>query len=202
MSVLGLCGGIGAGKSTVARRLQREFGAVVIDVDQLGHAVLEPAGRAYDAVIAEFGTHLVTSEGAIDRAALGRLVFSDSQSLAALEAISHPAINHELDQMLAALPDDAIVVLDMAILVESTLGRNLPSGRGYDTVLVVAADREVRLERLVNLRGMDRADALARMDSQATDAERRAVADHVVTNNGTEAELVQQIDDFVAEWLR
>ena len=183
MLVVGLTGGIGTGKSTVATLLG-ERGAVVIDVDALGRDVIAPGGRARDAVVERFGT--------ADRVELAARVFADPDELAALEAISHPAINAELDERLAALPDGAVVVLDMAILVESDLGQ-LDSGRGYTVVVTVEAPLAARLERLVE-RGLTEADARARMANQATDAQRRAVADHVIVNDGDLPALERQVD--------
>lgn len=193
MRIIGLTGGIGAGKSTVASLLA-DHGAVVIDVDALGRRVLEPGGRAEAAVVERFGPGILDLSGRIDRSALARRVFADPAELAALEAISHPAINADLDRMLDLLPDDAVVVLDMAILVGSRLGRDLPSGRGYDTVVVVEAPEAVRLARLVELRGMTEVDARARIAAQPTDADRRAVADHVVVNEGDLHALAQRVE--------
>ena len=194
--VIGLCGGIGAGKSTVASLLA-ERGAHVIDVDAIGREVLtfdDVRERIRDA----FGEGVLAADGSIDRAELAGLVFGGDGRLADLEAISHPAINRELASRLDALAGDPppLVVLDMAVLVESELGR-LPDGRGYTQVVVVEADPEVRLARLAD-RGVDADDARARMASQATDAERRAVADHVITNNGNEAALGAQVNTLWA----
>lgn len=204
LRVVGLCGGIGAGKSTVAALLA-ERGATVIDVDGIGRDVLT-RDDVRDAVVAEFGADVLATDGTIDRSALAALVFAcrtpgSANRLSDLEAISHPAINRELDRRLSELSDGPagrpvdgphLVVLDMAVLVESDLGR-LPDGRGYTEVVVVEADRRVRLERLAG-RGMTIADAEARMASQAGDAERRAVADHVVANDGDRAELDRAVD--------
>ncbi len=196
--VIGLCGGIGAGKSTVASLLA-ERGAHVIDVDAIGREVLtfdDVRDRIRDA----FGEGVLAADGSVDRAALAGLVFAVDRGfggdgrLADLEAISHPAINRELARRLDALAGDPppLVVLDMAVLVESELGR-LPDGRGYTQVIVVEADPEVRLARLAD-RGMSADDARARMAAQATDAERRTVADHVLTNNGDEAALDAKVN--------
>ena len=127
MRIIGLTGGIGAGKSAVAARMAGR-GAVVIDVDAIGREVLEPGGAAAAEVIERFGERVVDDDGRIDRARLAKVVFSDREALAALEDISHPAINVEIDRRLDAIGDDALVVLDMAILVGSRLGRDLPSG--------------------------------------------------------------------------
>lgn len=191
MRIVGLTGGIGAGKSTVAALLAAR-GAVVVDVDGLGRAVIAPGGRAEAAVIARFGSGVVGPDDHIDRAALARRVFADPADLAALEAISHPAINAELDdhlQRIATDDPDAVVVLDMAILLGSRLGRDLASGRSYGEVVVVEVPVETRLARLIERRGMTEADARARLAAQPTDEERRAVADHVVTNDGDLADL-------------
>ncbi len=192
--MVGLCGGIGAGKSTVADLLAGH-GARVIDVDALGREVLTHDDvRAQ--VAAAFGDGVLAANGSVDRAALAAVVFAggpDDTRLAELEAISHPAMNRELGRRLDALAADPppLVVLDMAVLVESELGR-LSDGRGYSQVVVVEADPEVRLGRAV-ARGMDADDVRARMAAQATDAERRAVADHVLTNDGDEESLARQV---------
>jgi dephospho-CoA kinase len=183
MQIIGLTGGIGAGKSAVAARMAAR-GAVVIDVDAIGREVLGPGGAAAASVIERFGERVVDADGRIDRARLAKVVFSDREALAALEDISHPAINAEIDRRLDAVGDDALVVLDMAILVGSRLGRDLPSGRGYDTVVVVDAPEAIRVDRLVGIRGMPEADARARIAAQPRDADRHAVADHIVVNDG------------------
>lgn len=202
MLIIGLTGGIGSGKSTVARLLG-DKGAVVIDVDQLGRDVLLPGGRAHDAVIDEFGRGIVGDDGYIDRAKLAAVVFNDPSALARLTAISHPAINAELADRLGELPSDAIVVLDMAVLVESQLGRADPA-HSYRRVIVVETDIDTRVERAV-ARGMRAEDVRARINSQATDAERRAVADMIVRNDGALASLVTEIDRLwptILDWSK
>ena len=190
--MIGLCGGIGAGKSTVAGLLAGH-GAHVIDVDAVGREVLtDPAVLAE--VADTFGDGVLDAADDVDRAALAAEVFGGGR-LTELEAISHPAINRRLEATLTDLATrpgpPAVVVLDMAVLVESRLGR-LPGGRGYTEVVVVEADPEVRLARLAD-RGVSADDARARMAAQATDAERLAVADHVVTNDGDLASLETQV---------
>jgi len=199
MLVVGLTGGIGAGKSTAAARFA-ELGAAVIDVDAIGRDVLAPGGRAEQGVIDAFGPGITDDNGNIDRSKVAAEVFGRSDRLAALEAISHPAINAELDiqlQELAERGEVQMVVLDMAVLTESRLGQ-LESGRGYTQVVVVESPEAVRMPRLIE-RGLTEEQARARMASQATDAERRAIADHVIVNDGTPEELAAAVDQVWAE---
>lgn len=180
MLVVGLTGGIGAGKSTAAK-LFAAHGAVVIDVDSLGHVVIAPGGKAHDAVLAAFGT--------VDRGDLGAIVFADRAELDRLTSISHPAINAELAERLDAI-DDAIVVLDMAILAESNLGRGM-----YRQVVTVEAPEELRVQRAV-ARGMAEVDVRRRIAAQASEGERRRLADHVLVNDGSEADLAAELDQI------
>jgi dephospho-CoA kinase len=182
--IVGLTGGIGAGKSTAARRFAA-LGAMLIDVDALGHVVLEPGGKAHDAVLDAFGT--------VDRRELGPIVFADPAMLDRLTAISHPAINAELVERLDALPTTTdVVVLDMAILVESNLGKPDPE-HSYTVVVTVEAPVELRVTRAV-ARGMAEVDVRRRIAAQASEEARRAVADHVLVNDGDEAALHAQVD--------
>jgi dephospho-CoA kinase len=190
--IVGLTGGIGAGKSTVAALLQAR-GATVIDVDALGRAVIEPGGRAYDAVAAAFGPSILDPDGRVDRAALARIVFGNPGQLRRLTAISHPAINAELVDVLDRLPPDGIVVLDMAILVEGNLGRPDPD-HSYSVVVTVEAPEEQRVARAV-ARGLSEADARRRLASQASEEERRAVAGIVIVNSGSPAELETRVEE-------
>ena len=194
MLVVGLTGGIGAGKSTAAARFG-ELGAAVIDVDAIGRDVLAPGGRAEQGVVAAFGPGILDERGRIDRAKVAAEVFANPDRLAALESISHPAINAELDALLRELAgrgETQVTVLDMAVLAESRLGR-LDSGRGYTEVVVVEAPEAVRLPRLIE-RGLTEEQARARMASQASDAERRALADHVIVNDRSPGELKAAVD--------
>jgi dephospho-CoA kinase len=193
MLIIGLTGGIGSGKSTVASMLG-DRGATVIDVDALGRVVIAPGGRAEAAVVAEFGDGIADADGHIDRAALARAVFGRPDELARLTAISHPAINAEMAARLDELSAGSIVVLDMAILVESNLGRGDPA-HSYSRVVVVEAPEALRIERAVQ-RGMAEADVRARISSQATDAQRRAVADAVIANDGGLEQLVARVDEL------
>ena len=183
MLVIGLTGGIGAGKSTASAHFIA-LGATVIDVDALGHVVLQPGGKAHDAVLAAFGT--------VDRRELSSVVFADPEQLARLTAISHPAINAELAELLTTITAE-VVVLDMAILAESNLGQGM-----YSTVVTVEAPIELRVARAV-ARGMVEADVRRRLAAQASEDERRRLADHVLVNDGDEASFLAQVD---ALWER
>ena len=206
MLVIGLTGGIGSGKSTVATLLA-ERGATVIDVDALGREVIAPGGRAEGQVVVEFGPEITDAEGHIDRAGLARVVFGQPEALTRLTAISHPAINAELADRLDAVRGDecsaeSVVVLDMAVLVESNLGRGDPE-HSYTKVVVVEAPPDLRVRRAV-ARGMEADDVRARIASQATDDERRAVADAVITNDGDLATLAERVDELwrlVLSWV-
>ena len=175
MIVVGLTGGIGAGKSTFAAKLAA-LGAEVVDVDAIGRAVIAPGTPGADAVLAEFGT--------TDRRELAQQVFGDPAARKRLEAISWPLIEEELRRFVAAAVDNGVevFVLDMAVLPQG-LGKGI-----YGPVVTVEAPAELRIERLIG-RGMDPADARARMEAQTTEAERRALADFVVENDGGADEL-------------
>ena len=187
MLVVGLTGGMGVGKSTVGGLLSN-LGAEVIDVDALGRKILEPEGLAVSAVVERFGPSVLGTDGGIDRAALAEIVFGEAEQLAALEEISHPAINQMLDRAVDSLEKpEAIVVYDMAVLVESRLGYD--TKHPYEVVVVVEAPMADRLERLQQQRGVEPEDALARIESQASDEERRAVAQFLIANGGDLAAL-------------
>jgi len=190
--VIGLTGGIGVGKSTVAAELAR-LGATIVDCDGLGRVVVEPDGRAYEALVERFGTEILDDDGAVDRAALASVVFSDPDALAALNANTHPAIDAEITDAIAAATTP-VVVLDMAVLVETDLG----AGQ-YDEVLVVEAPVEDRLARLAGDRHMPEDQARARMANQADDETRREVADHVIVNDGDLDQLVASVRGFWAD---
>jgi dephospho-CoA kinase len=194
--LVGLTGGIGAGKSTVADLLA-ERGAVIVDADEVARAVVEPGQPALAKLVDRFGTGILDAEGRLDRTVLAKLAFVDDESRRDLEAITHPAINEEFTRRVADAPPDAIVVLDVPLLFESPQARKRP----YQTVIVVEAPREVRLARL-EARGVDRADAEARMAAQAGDEERRTIATYVVDNSGDHASLERRIDEVWADLER
>jgi dephospho-CoA kinase len=189
---VGLTGGIGSGKSTVSRLLA-ERGAVVIDSDLLAREVVEPGTPGLAAVVDAFGPEMLTADGRLDRDLLGSVVFADADARTRLNAIVHPLVRAASAERLVGVPDDAVVVHDIPLLVEAGLADE------FDVVVVVAASPAVRLDRLVRLRGMDPAAAQARIDAQATPEERLAVADVVLTNDGTQAELASQVE---ALWER
>jgi dephospho-CoA kinase len=182
---VGLTGGVGSGKSTVAA-LFAGHGAVVVDADAIAREVVEPGTPGFDAVVAEFGSDIVGPDGALDRAALAALVFTDDAKRAELNAIMHPLVGQRMAE-LAETAGDAIVVYDVPLLVENDLAA------GFDFVVVVLADEAVRLTRLAE-RGMPEADARARMAVQATDEQRRAVAAAVIENDGTREQLAARVD--------
>jgi dephospho-CoA kinase len=194
--LVGLTGGIGAGKSTVADLLAAR-GAVIVDADEAARAVVEPGQAALAKLVDRFGAGILDTDGRLDRAALAKLAFVDDESRRDLEAITHPAINEEFTRQVAGAPSDAIVVLDVPLLVESEQARKRP----YQTVIVVEAPRHLRLARL-EARGVDRADAEARMAAQAGDEERRKIATYVVDNSGDRAALERRIDEVWADLQR
>ncbi|MCP3936133.1 MAG: dephospho-CoA kinase [Actinomycetia bacterium] len=198
MLIVGLTGGIGAGKTTVAEALARR-GAIVVDVDGLGRQIIGHGGSAVDDVVARFGERVRTAEGDIDRAALASIVFADPQALADLNDISHPRINELIDATVDELPDDTIVVLEMAVLVESKLGWD--NRHRYEVVAVVEAPENVRVERLID-RGMTIADARARIENQVGDEDRRAVANYVITNIGSIDNVVNSVGELWADLQR
>ena len=189
MLLVGLTGGIGAGKSTVAELLAAR-GAVIVDADRVARAVVEPGQPALKKLVERFGESILDPDGRLERGALAKLVFGDDEARRDLEAITHPAINDEFSRRVVEAPTDAIVVLDVPLLAESEQARKRP----YQTVIVVEAPRDVRLERL-EARGVDRADAEARMAAQADDEERRKLATYVVDNAHDRADLERQIDE-------
>ena len=188
---IGLTGGIGSGKSTVAALLA-ERGARVVDADRIAREVVEPGTPGLAAVVAAFGEGVLTGEGALDRPALAALVFNDPDARARLDAVVHPLVRARAAELVAAAPPDAVVVQDVPLLVETG------QADAYDLVLVVETDPGTRVARLVE-RGLTADDARARIASQATDEQRRAVADVVLRNDGDRAELSAQVDRFWAD---
>ncbi|MBF0687459.1 MAG: dephospho-CoA kinase [Cellulomonas sp.] len=195
MQRIGLTGGIAAGKSVAARRFD-ELGAVVVDADVLAREAVAPGTVGLGEVVAAFGPAVVDETGALDRAALARIVFSDTEARARLDAIVHPVVRRlaaEREAAAAALDGGAVVVQDIPLLVETGQAED------FHVVVVVHAPAVLRVERLVRLRGMARADAEARVAAQARDEDRLAVADVVLDGSGTDVDLRAQVDEL---WAR
>ena len=195
MRTVALTGGIAAGKSTVAARL-RELGAITADADQLAREVVEPGAPALDRIRERFGDGVISADGSLDRAALGALVFADDSARADLNAITHPAIGELTAQRRAAAAatgPDAVFVYDIPLLVE-TGGR-----RDFDIVIVAEAPRDIRLDRLTRIRGLSPDEAERRISAQATDEQRRALADIVIDTGGSLDETLRQTE---AAWQR
>lgn len=194
MYLIALTGGIASGKSTVAARLV-ERGAVHIDADQLARQVVEPGTPTLAQVVDEFGPELLREDGSLDRGALGARVFSDPEALKRLNGIVHPAIwarTRALVQEATAADPEAIVVYDLPLLVEVEGERGL--GQKFDLIVVVHADEDIRMQRMLELRGMTEEDASNRLRSQATDAERLAIADVVIDTSGSMGHTLEQAD--------
>ena len=190
MQLIGLTGGIASGKSVVAARLA-ERGAVVVDADRIAREVVETGTPALARIAEEFGGDVIASDGSLDRAALGALIFGSPEKRAALNAITHPAVGIRSKQLFAAAEaadPGAIVVYDVPLLVDA--GRT----DEFDLVVVVNASTETRVTRMIELRGMTRDEAMHRINSQATNTERLAIADVVIDSNGTLEQTLAQAD--------
>ena len=190
MIKVGLTGGIGSGKTEVARLLAA-LGAHVIDSDALARAALAPGTSELARVVAEFGPGVLRPDGSLDRAALAAIVFGDAERLATLNGIVHPYVAARAAEIMARLEEsgttDAIVVHDVPLLVEKQLAPN------YDLVVVVDASEDTQLRRLVEIRGMSEPEARARMAAQASREQRRALADVIIDNTGGLEHLAEQV---------
>lgn len=184
MLIVGLTGGIGAGKSTVANMFA-QLGALVVDADQLARDVIQPGTSGFDAVIDEFSAKIL-SDGDIDRKKLGKIVFKDAAKRKALEAIIHPRVQEALAQKIKALSPGDILVYEIPLLVETGA-----AGK-FDYIITVEADIENRLDRLFE-RGMDEDEAERRIAAQASQAEREVVANQVIINDGDRADLFAEV---------
>ncbi|MEU2493473.1 dephospho-CoA kinase [Streptomyces sp. NPDC007883] len=192
MLKVGLTGGIGAGKSEVSRLLA-SYGAVLIDADKIAREVVEPGTPGLAAVVEAFGPDVLTPEGTLDRPRLGAIVFTDAERLARLNAIVHPLVGARSAELEAAAGPDAVVVHDVPLLTENGLAPL------YDLVVVVDAAPETQLDRLVRQRGMTESEARARMATQATREQRRAIADVLIDNDGPREALEPQVRKVWAE---
>lgn len=185
---MGLTGGIGSGKSTVAAMLA-ERGAVVVDADALAREAVAPGSPGLAQVVDRFGAGVLAPDGSLDRAAVASVVFADPAALADLNAIVHPPVRAAIAERVAALDgQEGVIVLAIPLLVES--GRT----HGAESVVVVDCPEDVALRRLVDGRGMDEADARRRMAAQVSRAERLAAADMVIDNSGSLDDLRQAVD--------
>ena len=194
VQMIGLTGGIGSGKSTVAALLAAK-GAVIVDADAIARQVVEPGSPVLDRLAERFGADIVGPDGHLDRARLAERAFVDDESRRDLDGITHPAIGEEFLRQVAAAPDGAVVVHDVPLLVES---KNPAQYRG---VIVVEAPRELRLARL-EARGIPVADAERRMAQQATDEQRREIATWVLDNSGAVDALHAQVEAVWPELVR
>jgi dephospho-CoA kinase len=184
---VGLTGGIGSGKSTVAQRFL-ELGAVVIDADLLAREVVAVGSPGLAAIQRRFGDAVLAADGSLDRGALGEIVFSDPQARKDLEAISHPLIGARTRALLESAAPERILVHDVPLLVEKDMAAD------YHLTVVVGADEDIRVARLTGERGFTEAEVRGRVAAQASDHERRAAADAWLDNNGTVDLLLAQVD--------
>ena len=184
MLVIALTGGIGSGKTTATQHL-RSKGAVVVDLDEIAHRLLEPGTEAFNEIVQTFGKEVLDSGGRVDRAALARKAFDSPASCARLNAIMHPAVMREvlpsLVQLRLLAQPPAAVVLEVPLLVEAPA-----FAEAADVVLAVSADEELRIARCI-AHGRTDKDARARMACQAEDGEREAIADRTIVNEGSRA---------------
>ncbi|MFG2719480.1 dephospho-CoA kinase [Streptomyces sp. NPDC048416] len=195
MLKVGLTGGIGAGKSEVSRLLV-SYGAVLIDADRIAREVVEPGTAGLAAVVEAFGPTILSEDGTLDRPRLGGIVFSDPDRLATLNKIVHPLVGARSMALESAAGPDSVVIHDVPLLTENGLAAL------YDLVVVVDAAPETQLDRLVRLRGMTPDEARARMAAQADRAQRLAVADLVIDNDGALEALEPQVREVWAELVR
>ncbi len=194
MILVGLTGGIGAGKSTVSAMLA-ERGAVIVDADQIARDLQSPGSPVLDAMAERFGSHILLDDGALDRAAVATIVFNDEAALKDLNGIVHPAMQSEIQRQIdEQRSTDRVVVLDFPLL-----GENPRAGLAATVVVDIPVD--VAVQRLVDQRGMNDGDARARINSQLSRDERLAAATHVIDNSGDRDSLIRQVDELWEQLL-
>ena len=191
---VGLTGGIASGKSTVAAMLV-ELGAVLIDGDALAREVVARGTPGLAQVVEEFGSDLLTPDGDLDRAALGRIVFADEAARRRLEAITHPLIFERYAELEAAAPPDAVVVHDIPLLAEAGAER----AATFDEIIVVDVPVQLQVERMMRDRGWSREEAESRIAAQASREDRLAIATYVIDNTGTLEDLRARVEAVYAE---
>jgi dephospho-CoA kinase len=187
MRVIALTGGIGCGKSLAAQYFA-ELGALVIDADQLARAAIERGSDGFDEVVALFGDSIL-KDGNIDRRALGELIFNDPKARAALEGIIHPFVRREFEEAVASLKGDDVLVYEIPLLFESK------SHDRFDLVITVESELENRIARLRD-RGMHISEIEGRIAAQATREQRTEIADFLIENDGSEDELLRQVENI------
>lgn len=195
MFLVGLTGGIGSGKSTIASRLQG-LGAIVLSADDIAAEAVGPNTQALRDIVQTFGTEVLDPGGALNRQQLARMVFDDNAKLKQLNGIVHPAVRKLTADRLAQVEQahpDAIVVYDVPLLIEANVDH------AWDYIVVAVADEETRIERLVSLRGMTREQAVARIAAQADDDQRRAIADRIIDTGGSLEHTHEQVDALYEE---
>lgn len=193
MILVGLTGGIGSGKSTVSELLA-ERGAVIVDADAIVREIQEPGSPVIARLVEEFGPAIVDATGALDRQAVADIVFRDPEALKKLNAIVHPAVGEEMNRRVRAQRGTSnIVIMDIPLLTENPR-------EGLQGRIVVDVPEDVQVQRLVEFRGFSEEDARARMSRQAARADRLAIADFVVDNSGSRADLLAQVDELW-RWL-
>lgn len=193
MKKVGLTGGIGSGKSTVAGMLA-DAGFPVVDADRIAREIMEPGSPVLDEVASEFGSDVIREDGSLDRAELARRAFATKEATGKLNSITHPAIRAESNRQFdeAEKRGEPVVVYDMPLLVELGLDKDM------DLVVVVDVDADERIKRLVQSRGLDEDDARARIAQQIDDDTRKAAAHVVIDNNGPLENLDSQVDALIA----
>jgi dephospho-CoA kinase len=182
---IGLTGGIGAGKSTVSATFS-ENGAIIVDGDVIAREVVAPGTPGLAQLVEAFGEGILQPDGALNRPALAAIAFSDDEKRKTLNRIVHPLVGHRRSELIAAAADDAVIIEDIPLLVESQMASMFP------LVIIVHADEEVRVQRLIEHRGFSEEDARARIKAQATEEQRRAVADVWLDNSGSAADLAEK----------
>ena len=190
MKFLGLTGGIASGKSTISRRL-RELGAVTLDADELARIVVSPGWPALERIVQRFGDDVIAADGSLDRAALAKVVFTDPEQLQHLNDIVHPAIRDHVDGVIRDIRsghEGGVLVYEIPLLAESEHDYT------FDLIVVAEAPDDIRIERMTSLRGMSEQEARARLANQATNEERREIADVVIDTSGSIEHTIEQTD--------